>query len=65
MTVQAIVEQNVRIALGDLHVQLIAANARIAELEQQLANLQQETMMETRPNGKVPEQEQDNDRSAH
>ena len=34
MTQQEMIEQNVRLALGDLTLQLIVARARIAELEQ-------------------------------
>ena len=33
MTSQELIEQNVRMALGDLTLQLIVARARIAELE--------------------------------
>jgi hypothetical protein len=39
MTQQESVEQNVRLAIGDLTLQLIMARGRIAELEQQLADL--------------------------
>jgi len=35
MTQQELIEQNVRMALGDLTLQLIVARARLAELEQQ------------------------------
>ena len=36
-TAQQTIEQNVRLILGDLQIQLVVANARIAELEAQLA----------------------------
>lgn len=36
---QAEIERNVRVVIGDLHVQLVIAQARIAELESQLAAL--------------------------
>ena len=48
---QQLVEQNVRAVIGDLHVQLIMAQARVAELEQQLAALQQEVQTEGKSNG--------------
>jgi len=34
------IEQNVRMVLGDMHVQLIVAQARIAELEAHIAELE-------------------------
>ena len=37
MNQQQQIEQNVRMTLGDMHLQLIVANARIAELEAQIA----------------------------
>ena len=37
MTQQELIERDVRLALGDLHLQLIMARARVQELEQQLA----------------------------
>lgn len=49
------IEQNVRLVIGDLHVNLIMAQARIQELEAQLAELQAKTSDEeerrARPNG--------------
>jgi hypothetical protein len=36
MNSQDTIEQSVRLVIGDLHLQLIMARARIAELEQQL-----------------------------
>lgn len=36
MTGQELIEQNVRMLIGDLQLQLIIARARIAELESQL-----------------------------
>jgi hypothetical protein len=40
---QDIIDQSIRMALGDMHVQLILARARIQELEQQLVELQATT----------------------
>jgi len=40
MTQQEIIERDVRITLGDMHLQLIMARARIQELEQQAAQEQ-------------------------
>lgn len=37
MTQQERIEHNFRLTLGDLHIQLIVANAKIAELEAQIA----------------------------
>ena len=47
MNSQELIEQNVRLALGDLTLQLIVARARIAELEQ--------AEPEAKPNGKGKE----------
>jgi hypothetical protein len=47
MTQQDIIERDVRMLIGDLHLQLVMARARIAELEAAVADQQQ-----GRPNGK-------------
>lgn len=48
MNTQEIIERDVRMLIGDLHLQLVMARARIQELEQQDAVQQQAY----RPNGK-------------
>ncbi len=52
MTQQERIEQNFRLTLGDMHVQLIVANARIAELEAKIAELETEAPPTVKPNGK-------------
>lgn len=47
---QQAIERDVRLALGDMHLQLIMARARIAELEQHLAAKEPEAP--PKPNGK-------------
>jgi hypothetical protein len=57
-TQQQQIETNVRMALGDLQLQLIVANAKIAELEQALAAKEPEVPPEVaKPNGKSPAKE--------
>ena len=57
MTTQEMIERDVRMALGDLHVQLIMARARVVELEQILAEQAQaeldlDKQPPAKPNGK-------------
>jgi hypothetical protein len=54
MNSQEIVEQQIRMVLGDLHVQLIMARAKVAELEQQLAKAE---VIPAKPNGRAIEPE--------
>ena len=49
MNPQEILNQNIRLLIGDLQVNLMMANARVAELEAQLAQLQQPA--DRKPNG--------------
>jgi hypothetical protein len=55
MNPQDILNQNIRLLIGDLQVQLMISNARVQELEGQVAMLQ-ETLVNppevSRPNGK-------------
>jgi hypothetical protein len=57
MNPQDILNQNIRLLIGDLQVQLMISNARVQELEGQVAMLQ-ETQVNppevSRPNGKDP-----------
>lgn len=55
MNSQEIVEQQIRMVLGDMHVQLIMARARIAELEQQIPHT--EPAPAVKPNGRAVEPE--------
>lgn len=52
MTQQEIVERDVRLLIGDLHLQLVMARAQIATLEQQLAAKEPEQPGHGEPNGK-------------
>ena len=54
MNMQEVVERDVRMALGDMTLQLIMARARIAELE---AKYEPEEAEVRRSNGKMPHQE--------
>jgi hypothetical protein len=60
MTQQEMIEQNVRLALGDLTLQLIVLKARIAELEQQPPE-----PTEAKPNGKGKGKEPDHGEGDH
>jgi hypothetical protein len=59
MTRQELVEQNLRMLIGDLNVQLIMANATMIELREELerANAPKNTVFEdvhrVRPNGPI------------
>jgi len=53
MNPQEILNQNIRLLIGDLQVNLMMANARVAELEAQLAQLQPDR----KPNGAFHEEE--------
>ena len=59
MTRQEMIEQNLRMVIGDLQVQLIVANATMNELREELerANAPKNTVFEdvhrVRPNGPV------------
>lgn len=50
MTQQEIVERDVRLLIGDLHLQLVMARARIQELEMR----PEPPVEEGKPNGKHP-----------
>jgi hypothetical protein len=54
MNPQDILNQNIRMLIGDLQVQLMIANARVQELEAQLAAAQEAGPIPevSRPNGK-------------
>jgi hypothetical protein len=42
MTLQETIERNVRLALGDMHLQLVVANANNEDLREQIKTLQAE-----------------------
>lgn len=53
MTQQELIEQNVRMTLGTLNLQLIIAQARVTELEQQVMALNALAATKSpKPNGK-------------
>jgi hypothetical protein len=57
MNTQEYIDQKLRLALGNMHVELILAQARIADLEEQLTKLTQTTGEQPdvplkKPNGK-------------
>ena len=54
MNPQDLLNQNIRLLIGDLQVSLLMANARIQELEAQLAAKAPEAPEVSRPNGKAP-----------
>jgi hypothetical protein len=58
MNVQDIIERDVRLLVGDLHLQLIMARARITELEEQMADNEKAAKDRAfTPNGKVQQEE--------
>ena len=63
MTTQENVDRSLRLLLGDMHVQLILANAQIADLQEQVAMLTAlapplvPKKPRDKPNGKVPHEE--------
>ena len=54
MTQQEIIERDVRLLIGDLHLQLVMARARIQELEAGAYPVAEKKGEEGRPNGKHP-----------
>ena len=54
MNPQDILNQNIRLLIGDLQVSLMMANARIQELEAQLKELEAGLEPKTKTNGKAP-----------
>jgi len=57
MNPQDILNQNIRMLIGDLQVQLMIANARVQELEAQVAALQETPANPpevSKPNGRAP-----------
>ena len=57
MTQQEMIDRDIRMLVGDMQVQLIFARARIAELEQQLADA---APKQGKPNGVMQEHERQN-----
>ena len=52
MNPQDMLNQNIRMLIGDLQVQLMISNARVQELEAQLAAAHLDAPEVSRPNGK-------------
>jgi hypothetical protein len=55
MNPQDILNQKIRLLIGDLQVQLMISNARIQELEAQLAQAGHDAPEVSKPNGKFGE----------
>ena len=56
MNTQEFIDQKLRLSLGNMHVELILAQSRIAELEEQVAKLN-ETLVQAEqpPEGAIPD----------
>jgi hypothetical protein len=52
MNTQEFIDQRLRLALGNMHVELILAQARIADLEEQVAKLEETT---AQADGAIPD----------